>query len=122
MKVFGFAIAALGAVLMVVAALGLFRLPDALSRQHAATKSVTLAVGLILIGAALHASEDGWWWRVLAMLALLGATVPVASHMLARAAARHAYTPRALREVPLVDDDGRDPPDDSRGDLPPEPR
>ena len=35
----------LGMVLLVIAAVGLLRLPDALSRQHAATKAATLALG-----------------------------------------------------------------------------
>ena len=97
------AAAAVGVALLVVAALGLFRLPDALARQHAATKSTTLALGLILVGASLVAREDGWGWRVLTILVFVGSTVPVASHMLARAAARHAYSAADLREAPLVD-------------------
>jgi multicomponent Na+:H+ antiporter subunit G len=80
-----------------VAAAGLFLLPDALARQHAATKSGTLALGLILAGAALYAGDAAWSWRVLAILALLVTTLPVASHMLARAAARHAYAEQELR-------------------------
>jgi multicomponent Na+:H+ antiporter subunit G len=105
MSVAGFVIAVLGVGLLIVAAIGLFRLPDALSRQHAATKSTTLALGLILIGAAIHAPDEGWWWRVTALLLLLLATLPVASHMLARAAARHAYGEDTLRETAVVDGD-----------------
>lgn len=62
MSVFAFGLSALGIVLLLVAAVGLFRLPDALARQHAATKSVTLALGLVLAGAALHAGDAQWWW------------------------------------------------------------
>ena len=36
----------LGMVLLVIAAVGLLRLPDALSRQHAATKAATLDMGV----------------------------------------------------------------------------
>jgi multicomponent Na+:H+ antiporter subunit G len=95
----------LGVLLLVVAAAGLFLLPDALSRQHAATKSGTLSLGLILVGAALYAGAPGWWWRVAVILAMLLITLPVASHMLARAAARHAYTSRELDEAPVVTDE-----------------
>jgi multicomponent Na+:H+ antiporter subunit G len=105
MSIAGFAMAVIGVGLLVVAALGLFRLPDALSRQHAATKSATLALGLVLIGAALQVPDGGWWWRVGALLLFLVATLPVASHMLARAAARHTYGADALREVPVVGGD-----------------
>jgi multicomponent Na+:H+ antiporter subunit G len=102
MSALGAVLLVLGVVLLLVAAAGLFLLPDALARQHAATKSGTLALGLILIGAALHAGTDGWWWRVATILSLLLVTLPVASHMLARAAARHAYTEHELEHAPLA--------------------
>lgn len=93
----------LGLVLLVISAAGLFRLPDALSRQHAATKSITLALGLVLVGVALHAWDPNVTWRVTALMAILLFTSPVASHMLARAAARHAYTEDELREAPRLE-------------------
>ena len=42
-----------GAVLLVLAAWGVIALPDALARQHAATKAGTLALVLVCLGAAL---------------------------------------------------------------------
>ena len=39
MKTLGLALCLLGAVLLLIAAWGVVRLPDALSRQHAATKA-----------------------------------------------------------------------------------
>ncbi len=103
MSVAGTVLVVLGVLLLLVAAAGLFLLPDALASQHAATKSGTLALGLILIGAALYSGEEGWWWRVVAILVLLVVTLPVASHMLARAAARHAYAADELQQAPLAD-------------------
>ncbi|MCU0990178.1 MAG: monovalent cation/H(+) antiporter subunit G [Xanthomonadales bacterium] len=96
MSALAFVLVAAGVLLLLVAAAGLFLLPDALARQHAATKSGTLALGLILVGAAVYAGDAGWAWRVAAILALLVVTLPVASHMLARAAARHAYSAEEL--------------------------
>jgi multicomponent Na+:H+ antiporter subunit G len=87
----GLGLLVLGTALLVVAALGLFVLRDALSRQHAATKSATLALGLILLGLGFLVGELGWWLRIAALLAVLLATVPVAAHMLARAAAGRSY-------------------------------
>lgn len=89
-----------GVLLLVVSALGLFLLPDALSRQHAATKSATLGLGLLLAGLGIEVDEAAWWGRVVVIVALLLLTLPVAAHMLARAAARHAYRPEELREAP----------------------
>ena len=102
MTILGLVIATLGAGLLVVAAFGLFRLPDALARQHAATKSGTLALGLILVGVAAHAGEPGWWIRVALIIGFLFATLPVASHMLARAAARELGSSVPLRVPPLA--------------------
>lgn len=106
---------ALGAGLLVVAAAGVLRLPDALTRQHAATKAATLALGLMILGvAALQPSAD-WWPRLGLLLAVLLLTVPVASHALARAAAarsdaaRDAWcddpgmTPHVTREIERQD-------------------
>ncbi len=106
MTLFGFVLASAGVLLLVVAALGLFLLPDALSRQHAATKSGTLALGLLLSGAALVAADPAWWPRVALILVFLLLTLPVASHMLGRAAARHAYTREQLSAAREPDADG----------------
>lgn len=84
----GAALILAGALLLVLAAAGLFRLPDALARQHAATKSVTLALELIVIGTALAGGDAGFRWRAGILLVLLLATLPPASHLLARAALR----------------------------------
>jgi len=95
LEVLGGAVFAAGALLLVVAAAGLHLLPDALSRQHAGTKAVTLALGLLCVGAALMMQDTGWTVRIGVLLLFLGATLPVASHMLARAAVRE----QSLQEV-----------------------
>lgn len=108
MQVLSECICGAGVVLLLVAAAGLFRLPDALSRQHAATKSVTLALGLILLGVALVARDARFSQKVSIIFLFVLLTVPSASHMLARAAARQTYTQRQLRDAPRVppeDDD-----------------
>ena len=53
----------LGMGLLVIAALGVLRLPDALSRQHAATKAGTLALGVLLAGVALAGGGLAWALR-----------------------------------------------------------
>ena len=83
----------LGAALLVISALGLFRLGDALTRQHAATKSGTLSQGLILLGVALHEGGLAWWWRAALIVSVLVVTLPISAQMLTRAAASRA--PRA---------------------------
>lgn len=88
----GLILAMLGCVVLLIAAAGLFRLTDAVSRQHAATKAGTLGLGLILAGAALHGGDWAWGGRALTILVILFVTLPVASHMLARAAARRQFS------------------------------
>ena len=85
-----------GGVLLVVAAWGVIRLPDALSRQHAATKAGTLSVSLVCLGAMFAAGETAWTVRLLVIVVLLLITLPVASHLLARAALRESGTEDAV--------------------------
>ncbi|MEU4966249.1 monovalent cation/H(+) antiporter subunit G [Streptomyces smyrnaeus] len=77
-----------GALLCLLAGIGLLRLPDVLSRMHAATKPQSFGLLLVLIGAGL-------WLRSpidLCTLLLVGLfqllTSPVAAHMVGRAAYR----------------------------------
>lgn len=86
----GWAMCAVGMIVLLIAAFGLLRLPDALSRQHAATKAGTVAVTVFAIGAALVAGDAAWAWRLAIVVVLLLLTLPLASHALSRAAAREA--------------------------------
>lgn len=78
----------LGAGLSVVAGVGLLRLPDTLTRMHAATKPQVLGLLLVLLGVALRLRS----WVDLGTLVLIGTfqlmTVPVAAHIVGRAAYR----------------------------------
>jgi multicomponent Na+:H+ antiporter subunit G len=85
-----------GAVLLVIAAWGVIVLPDALARQHAATKAGTLALTLVCVGAMLVARDAAWTWRLLLILGFLLLTLPVASHLLARAAVREGGLDQAV--------------------------
>ena len=76
----------LGSLFSFVAALGMLRLPDTVIRMHAATKAGTLGAGLILIGEAFFYAELGIALRVLAAIAFLLLTAPVAAHLIGRAA------------------------------------
>jgi len=96
-----------GAVLLIIAAWGVITLPDALSRQHAATKAGTLALALVLLGAWLLMPSAEWGWRLALILGFLVATLPVASHLLARAAVVEADLEAAVDNAPLVGDDPR---------------
>jgi multicomponent Na+:H+ antiporter subunit G len=76
----------MGATFMVIAAIGVVRMPDLLMRLHCSTKSATLGLSCVLLGAALHFNEVAIWARALAVIAFVFATAPVAAHVLGRAA------------------------------------
>lgn len=78
----------LGAVLSLVAALGLFRLPDLYTRMHAASKAGTAGSGLLLLAVALHSAGVATWVKCLLAIAFFFLTAPVSAHLLAKAAAR----------------------------------
>lgn len=104
----GGALLALGGVLLLVAAWGVLALPDALSRQHAATKAGTLALSTVLCGAGLLHPNLDWGWRLALLLGFLLATLPVASHLLARAALRElerAQTAAIAEAMGKIDDE-----------------
>lgn len=96
----------LGALLLVLAAWGVIVLPDALARQHAATKAGTLALALVSIGAGLLMPQADWAWCLALILGFLLATLPVASHLLARAALREGGMDEAARNAPRVGGEG----------------
>ncbi len=75
-----------GIFFMAVGAVGLVRLPDLYMRMSATTKSATLGVGFMLVAAAVYFSELGTAIRVIATIAFLLLTAPVAAHMIGRAA------------------------------------
>ncbi len=89
MSLLGWGLLLLGAALLAVAALGVLRLPGALAKQHAATKAATLALGVMVLGVAALYPDAAWWGRLALLIAVLLATLPLASHALARAAAAH---------------------------------
>lgn len=81
----GQAIALVGAVLTLVAAIGVLRFPDALTRMHALTKASTLGLTLVAIGGAfvLPTANDVTSALLAALLYLI--TLPIAGAMMARA-------------------------------------
>lgn len=74
-----------GAAFMVITAVGVARLPDFFMRMHAITKSGTLGVGLIFLGAAFHFAELDVTTRALATIAFVLFTAPVSAHLIGRA-------------------------------------
>lgn len=80
----------IGTFFMCVASIGIVKMPDLFLRMSATTKAATLGAGFMLLGAAVHFSDDfGAVSRMLATIIFLLSTAPVAAHMIARAAYRN---------------------------------
>lgn len=90
-----------GSAWVVLAAVGVLRFADVYSRMHAATKSATLGLLLVLGGAATHLPGDD-----AAKLGLVGVlvfvTAPVAAHLVGRAV--HHSPGRARIRIDGVDE------------------
>jgi multicomponent Na+:H+ antiporter subunit G len=93
----------LGALLSLVTTLGLLRLPDVYCRSHAASKSATLGVLLVLIASLLYFwFEDNYFSaRLVLGIVFVFVTSPVAGHLLVRAA---YYTDVPLWKGTVQDD------------------
>lgn len=74
-----------GALLMLLAAVGLLRLPDLLTRMHATTKAAALGVILMMLAVAMHFAQVGVVARALAIIVFILMTAPVAAHVIGRA-------------------------------------
>jgi len=92
-----------GSVLVLLAAIGVFRFDDVLTRMHALAKASTLGVVLVLCGAAisLHEPNDITSLVLAAVLQVLAS--PPASNMLSRA----TYLAKDIPQRIDVIDEGR---------------
>lgn len=74
-----------GAIFALIAAIGVFRLPDLYTRMHAAAKAGAAGCGLILLAVALVSFDGAVALRALIGIGFLLLTTPVSAHLLARA-------------------------------------
>jgi len=75
-----------GASFALLAAVGVWRMPDVFTRMQASTKASTLGLGCLLLGAALQWGDVGSVVRLASIFAFTLLTTPVAAHVIARAA------------------------------------
>lgn len=76
----------LGAAFMLLAGIGVLRLPDLFMRLQAGTKASTLGIACILLGAAVHFQDIAVTVRAVLVIGFFCMTAPVGAHMIARAA------------------------------------
>ncbi|GGF76330.1 hypothetical protein GCM10011402_31380 [Paracoccus acridae] len=93
-------LALLGGGFALVAAIGILRFPDALTRMHASSKVGSLAGSLALLAAAVDIGGVSAASRALIAILFLLMTAPIGAHLLGRAAAWRAGQKPASRQQP----------------------
>lgn len=78
-------LATLGAAFVLMAGIGILRMPDTYLRMAVTTKAATLGVGLLLIAAAMYFNDLSTSTRVLAIIVFILLTAPVGAHLIGRA-------------------------------------
>lgn len=78
-------LALFGALFVLLAAIGLVRMPDTYLRISVTTKAATLGIGLMLIAASVFYNDLSITSRVLAIILFILLTAPVSAHLIGRA-------------------------------------
>ena len=81
-------LASIGTLFLLVSALGILRLPDVLTRMHAAGIAATLGITCLLLATGFHFIAEGQMLRMVALIVLFFVTAPIATTTMARAAYR----------------------------------
>jgi multicomponent Na+:H+ antiporter subunit G len=86
----------IGIGFVMLAAIGILRMPDVFSRMHTSTKAATLGAIFVAVAVALHFREVDVAIRSVALIGFLLLTAPLGAHLVARS----GY----LSGVPLADE------------------
>ncbi|HHE38412.1 MAG TPA: monovalent cation/H(+) antiporter subunit G [Candidatus Cloacimonetes bacterium] len=86
MEIIGAIITLIGAFFLLLAALGLFRMPDVYNRMQAGTKATTMGTILFLIGLSISHIKCTCIPKIIILILFIIFTNPISSHALARAA------------------------------------
>jgi len=89
----------LGVMAFLVSAIGLVRMPDIYTRMHAGTKTTTVGIVLVVVGAICM--EPTWAWKLILLAVFILLTNPLSSSVIARASHTDGSTLEldALKEV-----------------------
>lgn len=75
----------IGSLFMLLAAIGILRMPDLFTRLQVTSKASVMGSTCILLAVAVHFGEPQVTIRVITIIGFFALTIPVATHMLARA-------------------------------------
>ena len=94
-----FVLMLIGLFFLVVAAIGVLRLPDVYTRSHAVSLTDSLGAFFVLTGLALYAGISLVLVKILAVLVLLYLINPAIAHLTVRAAHRSGLKPWSREEA-----------------------
>ncbi|WP_152188687.1 monovalent cation/H(+) antiporter subunit G [Georgenia satyanarayanai] len=94
-----------GALLALVAGLGIVRFPDLLSRMHAATKPQVLGLMLLMTGLGIELRSVTAGITLFLVVAFQLVTGPISAHMLSRAGYRTGKVDHSLLVVDELTED-----------------
>ena len=75
-----------GTFFMLIASIGIIRLPDFYIRMSVVTKASTIGLGLVAAGAGIYFNTLEALIKVLAIVIFIIATSPIAAHIISKAA------------------------------------
>ncbi len=80
----GYVFIFLGVMAFLISAIGIIRMPDVYTRMHTGTKTTTMGVIFIVMGASCI--EPFWAWKLILLAIFIFLTNPLSSSVIARAA------------------------------------
>ncbi|MDN3707071.1 monovalent cation/H(+) antiporter subunit G [Myroides ceti] len=104
--IFIMALSTIGALFILIASYGIYRMPDFYARLSVTIKAATMGIGCILAAAALHFSEFSVTTKALAIVFFLFLTSPVAGFLIGRVA---YFTGTKLWKHSIIDEMRNDP-------------
>jgi multicomponent Na+:H+ antiporter subunit G len=84
-EVIGDVLMVIGAIFLLLAAVGVLRMPDVFTRLQPATKGTTMGIACTLLAVAVHFGDSSVTTRALATIAFFFLTAPVTAHLIGRA-------------------------------------
>jgi multicomponent Na+:H+ antiporter subunit G len=83
LAIIGGVTAVIGSLFLLLAAIGVIRMPDTYNRMQTGTKATTLGSMLFFLGIGL--ASPAWWGKLAALVIFVFITNPLSSHVLVRA-------------------------------------
>lgn len=103
LEIGGAIVVLIGALVLLLASLGLLRMPDSYNRIQVGTKASTLGVALMMLGMSMIIPQ--WFGKLFTILLFVMLTNPVSSHFLMRAAHKSGHPMSKKTVVDHLKDD-----------------